>query len=306
MLLLAAFFVVYIGWGSTFLAARTIVLTIPPLLVTAVRSGIAGIILLLVATRNQPQLPRQGWGHAAIAGSLFFLGGHGLLMSGLTQVPSGIAAVIEAAVPAWILLFARLAGIATVGARQLAGIVVGMTGIALLSAPWEVGASAPISPTGSVEILVSGAAWGAGTVYLRRFRTALPANVTAAQALLCGALASMAVSGLLGEWNQVARTDWTPTVAAAMAYLIVVGSLLGFAAYNWLLGEVGPVTAGTYAFVNPVVAVLIGWWWAGEELTARVAIATAITLSGLYLLLVERRPLPPAPFHSPTQEAIES
>lgn len=279
---------VCVAWGSTFLAWKTAVHSIPPLLLVGLRCLSAGTLLWLLS-RVVGVGYRPRWGLAFIAGSLLFLGGHGALASGIRTVPSGVAAVIQATIPLWVLVLAYLVDRdARPGGLQMAGVVVGLVGVALLSAPWEVGGEA-MDPVGTGLLFAGALGWSAGTVLIRHSELArAPLRGTAMQ-LLAGGVVVLCASLLVGDPARVDAATFSVSSVGALAYLVIVGSLLAFLAYNWLLSEIPSTRVASYAYVMPVIAVFLGWGLAGEELTPRIILSTVITIVGVALVVTPGR-----------------
>lgn len=284
----AAFFVIYFVWGSTYLAGRVAVGTLPPFLVAALRSLAAGALLWGWTAATTGIRPLR-WAAALVPGILLFTGGHGLLMYGMRSVPSGPAAVISALVPIWILLLIWLTepGAAPTR-RERAGIGVGIAGVLLLAAPWRTGVG-ELDPFGVALLMASTLSWAAGTMVVRRQGRRDAVRQTVAMQLIAGGAVALAVSLALGETGAMAPYAFSFTALGALAYLIVGGSLLGVLAYSWLLKHVQAAKVTSYAYVNPVVAMLLGWAVVGEQVTGRMMLAAAIAVAGVALVLVPRR-----------------
>jgi drug/metabolite transporter (DMT)-like permease len=288
--MVAAFFVIYFVWGSTYLAGRVAVGTLPPFFVAALRSLAAGLLLWAwtAATTGIRPVP---WRSALVPGALLFTGGHGLLMYAMRTVPSGPAAVISALVPIWILLLIWLteAGPAP-SARECTGTAVGIVGVSLLAAPWRTGAG-ELDPFGVTLLMGSALSWAAGTVMVRRRGTHHAVRQAVAMQLIAGGALALAVSLALGETGTMAAAAFTLPAVGALAYLVVGGSLLGVLSYSWLLNRATPAKVTSYAYVNPVVAMVLGWALAGEQVSARMLAAAAVTVVGIALVLIPGAPV---------------
>jgi drug/metabolite transporter (DMT)-like permease len=309
----AALLALYFVWGSTYIAIRVLVETVPPLLGAGVRFVIAGAILYAVTTRQSgpgsraPLHPtRAEWRDAAIIGAFLLAGGNGLLNVGEVTVPSGIAALIVATMPMWVAVFGRIGFGMRVGALGAAGIALGLVGVAILV--WPTGDIGRLDPFGALVVLGSPILWAIGSLYSRRARhPASPLVAVAMQMLAGGAL--LVVLGLaFGELGGLRADRVTPQSLAALAYLIGVGSLVGYTAYGWLL-RVAPLSLiSTYAYVNPVVAVILGAIILGEPITPRTILAGAVILAAVAVIVWARgresaaaAAPPPAP-----EELVES
>lgn len=283
----AAFAAIYLFWGSNFLAIRVAVETIPPFLLMGARALVAGISLFGWAlVRREGRLRRRHWYGAAVVGTLLFLVGHGGLAWAQQHVPSGIAALLMATIPIWMVLLEwRLLQAPRPGAATWTGLALGLMGIALLVGSGRGGAAA--TPPGPALVLMASAfGWAAGSVGSRLVPT--PASVAAAtgQQLIAGGILLLAVAAASGELSP-------PPVASirsllAMAYMVVAASLVSFTAYVWLLRVSTPGRVSSYAFVNPVVAVFVGWAFGGEALTARTIVAAAVIVVGVVLIVTSR------------------
>lgn len=289
-----AFAAVYTIWGSTYLAIRFAVETMPPFLMAGTRFLIAGTILYALARRRGAAAPaRIHWRSAIIVGALMLLAGNGGVVWAEQTVPSSIASLMIATVPLWMVVLNWLGGDRirpTVGVAL--GVAVGMVGIVLLVSPGQ-GANGQALPTTGLLVLAAGSlSWAAGSLYSRH--ASLPGNAllgTAMEMLAGGALLFLA--GLAtGEAGQIAWQSFSARSVLAFLYLIVLGSLVGFTAYIWLLRNTTPAKVSTYAFVNPIVAVFLGWALGGEPLTARTLLAAAVIVGGVALITTyQPRPL---------------
>jgi drug/metabolite transporter (DMT)-like permease len=285
----AALATVYVVWGSTYLGIAVSIRTMPPLLMLAVRFLLAGLLLYVWARRRTPVRPTaMQWRDAAVSGGLLMLGGTGAVAIAQQSVDSGVVALLVGAVPLWLALFDRK----PLGTASLAGLALGFGGVALLVSP---GAAA--FSTAALVVMVGTMCWALGSLASRRAPHSEPLVGTAMQMIAGGAL--LVPAGLVhGELADVQVPSFESL--AALAYLVVIGSLVGFTAYTWLLRHARTSLVGTYAFVNPVVAVLLGWAVLGEELTTRTVLAGAVIVAGVALIVVgperrrRREPLPAA------------
>lgn len=285
----AALVAVYLAWGSTYLAARIAVRTAPPFLSSSVRFLIAGVLLYAWASRrgdrrgDRPTL-RQ-WGAAAVIGGALLVGGVGMVTWAVQTVPSGIAALIVATVPLWMVIIRGSALRERVTWREVLGIAVGFAGIALLVRPSSAGR---LDPAGIAAILVSTVSWASGSLYARR--APLPARplVGTAMAMLAAGVLAALVGIAAGEVGAVRLADLSVESILAVGYLIVVGSWVGFAAYTWLLRVARTSLVSTYAYVNPVVAVFLGWAILRESVTLRTLLAGAVIVLAVALIVSGR------------------
>ncbi|HEY8553919.1 MAG TPA: EamA family transporter [Burkholderiales bacterium] len=289
----AAFAAVYLVWGSTYLAIRIGVQKLPPALFAGSRFVAAGVLLAAYARLLRQPWPRgvREWRIIAVVGALLLVGGNGLVVVGSQWIPSNLAALIVATAALW------LAGFGTLGpqgeplSRQaLIGLLLGLGGVALLLRP-----SAVLSVEfvwGEVAVLGASLLWAAGSIYGKRQRPATPPLMSAAmQSLVAGSL--LFVTGLaVGE---AAVWEWSWSAGATLGYLVVFGSV-AFAAYVWLVHQVSPAALGTYAYVNPAIAVALGWWLLDERLDDLQLLGMATVLAGVVLVSTApaRAPAPSA------------
>ncbi|TNF72768.1 MAG: drug/metabolite exporter YedA [Acidobacteria bacterium] len=293
-MLIAAFAAVYIIWGSTYLAIRFAIETLPPFLMAGVRFLIAGGLLYLwVRWRGTARPERRHWVGATVVGGLLLLGGNGGVVWAEQTVPSGLAALMVATVPLWMVLIDWWRPGGTQPARiVLLGVVIGLVGMVLL-VDLEETRSGTVHGLGALVLILASLSWATGSLYSRRANLPRsPFLATAMEMVMGGALLTTAglATGELGSFDP-ARVSGRSV--AAVIYLIVFGSIIAFTAYIWLLRVVAPAKAGTYAYVNPVVAVALGWALAGEEVTWRTVIAATIIILAVVLITSHRRrPLP--------------
>jgi drug/metabolite transporter (DMT)-like permease len=286
--LIAAFTAVYVIWGSTYLARRFAIETLPPFSMAGARFLLAGALLLGWARIRGVGMPSRGQlRHAAVVGGLLLFGGNGAVVWAEQWVPSGLVALLVATVPFWmVLLDWTWAKGARPGIGIWVGIVWGLGGVALLVSGEEMGGGTALQLAGGLVVLGGALSWAAGSIYARTARIPTAPRLATALQMLWGGAFLLLAGGLTGEW-----TDWDPAGTSArsllaLAYLVVFGSLVAFAAYIWLLGATTAARVSTYAYVNPVVALMLGWALAGEPFTARTAYAATIILSAVVLLNV--------------------
>lgn len=291
VLVVLAFLAIHLVWGSTYLAIRFAVETIPPFIAVGVRQLTAGSLLLLwcLAKGERPTWPQ--WRASAVIGALFFLIGHGALHWAERKVPSGLCAVIIASEPMWVFLMSAAAERkwrmnATLGA----GLIFGLAGVGLLFQGKTL-QSAPGVLIAAFAVLIGAISWSIGIVYSRRSHLSGNPVLLSAMSMVSGGSMLLLASVLFGEWGWGGQggVSWTaisPRSLWALCYLIVFGSIVAFTAYNWLLERYSPTLVATHTYVNPVVAVLLGWWLAGEKVTLSMGVAAAMILAAI--LLVER------------------
>ncbi|GHC10917.1 drug/metabolite exporter YedA [Thermomonas carbonis] len=265
---------VYVIWGSTYLAIRfALEGGFPPFLLGGIRFTIAGALMYaLLRWRGMPAPTRAQWGNAVVLGILLMLLGNGMVNLAEQTVSSGMAAVAVASAPLWMGIFAAMRG-----DRPTRGEWVGL-GIGFIGVLWlNAGSSLSATPMGMLALLVATLAWSFGSIWSRG-RDLAPPFMNAAAQMLCGGVAMIVVGLLSGERMQALPT---PHALGAFAYLIVFGSWIGFTAYIWLLHHVRPALAGSYAYVNPAIAVLLGAWLAGERFGTHELVAMGVILLGV-------------------------
>ena len=286
---IAAFAAVYIIWGSTYLAIAFAIETLPPFLMAAVRFLIAGAILFAWSMTHSQRPPTlREWKAAVIVGGLLLLGGNGAVVWAEQTVPSGIAALLVAGTPCWMVLLEWLwKGSARPGARTATGLLLGFGGIALLVGPSVISDAAAIDPVGASVLLLGSLSWAVGSIYSRHAPRPHGALMSTGMQMLMGGSLLFLAGTLTGEWSRADLGEVSLKSALALGYLIVFGAIIGYSAYVWLLRVSTPARVSTYAYVNPIVAVLLGWALAGETFTLRMAVAAAIIVAGVALITLE-------------------
>lgn len=282
--------IVYVVWGSTYLAIAVADRTLPPLLMLAVRFGLAGALLygwsLWRGDVARARPGRREWTAAAIVGGLLLFVDTGGIAWAEQRVASGLTALLVATVPLFTAVLDRTVFGVRLSLGSLAGIAAGLLGVALL-----VGPSAHVDPVGAAVILGAALAWAAGSAYGRVAPLPRPPFLSAGMQMLCAA-AFLALAGAgLGELGNLRPSAVSLGSLAAFAFLVVFGSIVAFTAYGWLLRSEAPsVLVSTYAYVNPAVAVLLGWLLAGEAVGGRELAAGAIILASVGMLVLSRQP----------------
>ncbi len=296
MAVASALLIVYVVWGSTYLGIAIMIETLPPLLAAGVRYGTAGL-LLLGALVAQARLRRSAeaierptrahWRSAFIIGTLLLLGGNGGVVLAELYIPSGIAAVLIATMPIWLAVFDAVLSRRWPSGLVIGGLVAGIVGVAILLAPLEeVGR---INPIGVGLCILAEISWAAGSIYARRAPLPRSALLGTGLEMLAGGLALLLGGALLGEIGRTNVEAFSIRSLLALGYLIVFGSIVAFSAYTWLLANAPVSTVGTYAYVNPIVAVALGALILEEPITPRTLIATVIIL-GAVVAMVSGRP----------------
>jgi len=277
----AALATIYVVWGSTYLAIRVMVETMPPLLAAGVRFAVAGgIFWLVLRLRKGPAAMRVSAaqaGYAAVAGTLLCFGGNGLVTVAEQEVPSGLTALIIGAVPLIVVLLRSAEGDLP-ALPTLVGVAIGFVGLAVLVVPGDRPGDAPL--WGVLLILAAALSWALGSYFSPRMDLPADALVSTSLQMLFGGAGMLVVGSIAGELDEVHSDAFSTDSTLALLYLIFVGGLLAYTAYTWLLQNAPISTVTTYAYVNPVIAVLLGWAILDEEVTlAVVAGAAAIVVS---------------------------
>jgi drug/metabolite transporter (DMT)-like permease len=283
-LVIVSFLSIYVIWGSTYLAIRYAVETIPPLYTAGFRHLTAGTILLIWCIAKGLKPTRAQIRASVVIGFFFFLLGHGLLHWAEKIVPSGLASLLIAIEPIFVFLLSSAASRTwRLNGALLAGILLGLAGVGLLVSG---GASDSTSGSklGAVAILVGALAWSIGIIYSRQSKLSGSPLLLSALSLLSGAVMLITVATVAGEAKGFSIVQVTTKSWLALAYLILFGSVVAFTAYNWLLEHYSPTLVATHTYVNPVVAVLLGWAYGGEAITMKVAIAAAMVVGAVVLV----------------------
>jgi drug/metabolite transporter (DMT)-like permease len=289
--LIAAFVAVYVIWGSTYLAIRFAVQTLPPLLMASARFVIAGLIVLVWARfRDGEAWPSRGeWKVGWISGALLLLGGNGGVSWAEQRVPSGIAALLVAVVPVFMVLLEWLRpGGKRPSAAVFAGVGLGLVGLTLLVGPGALRGGERADGVGALVLVLASLSWAAGSLYTKFApKTASGTKSTGTQ-MLAGGLALLLAAIVAGEPAQLDLAHASTSSLVAFLYLLTFGSLIGFTAYVYLLAHTSAAKAATYAYVNPVVAVFLGWAIGHEAVTSRTMVAAAVILAGVAIITVTR------------------
>jgi drug/metabolite transporter (DMT)-like permease len=293
---LLAFAIIYLVWGSTFYAIRIGVNEVPPLLLAAMRFVVAGLALLVWTMARRVRLPTlRQWGSATLLGFMIFVIDYGLLFWAEKRVPSGIAAVILATIPA----FMSLSEIVLLRTQRLTGrlaiaLLIGIGGVAVLMIRSASLGGQPVDRTGALALIVAAVGWSIASALTRLLPLPESKVMSSGAQMLAGGLMLAIASAAFGEFRgfrfaAVSREAWL-----ALAYLIVAGSIVAFTAYVWLIHHESPTKVGTYAYVNPVVAVVIGYSLGGEPLGARTILGTALVLVSVLVITTAKAKKPVA------------
>jgi len=281
--ILLAFAIIYLVWGSTYLAIRIGVREMPPFLMAGFRFTAAGVVLYgWMRLQGTPAPTRRQWRGAIMLGTLMFLIDYACLFWAEQRVPSGIAAVILAAIPVAIALLE----ITFLRTQQLtlrlgAGLAVGILGVAFLMNPWSSMGEAPLDRAGVLALIVACWGWSIGTVVTKRLVLPSSKAMSAATQMLSGGVQLLLLAAIAGEFRNFHGQNISPAAWFSLLYLITAGSIVAFTAYVWLLHYESPTRVGTYAYVNPIVAVILGAALGGETVGRRTIVGAALILSGV-------------------------
>jgi drug/metabolite transporter (DMT)-like permease len=288
--LLAAFACIYVIWGSTYLAIRFAIETIPPLLMASVRFVIAGAVLYCWARIRGAQKPTlTQWRSAGIIGALLLLIGNGGVTLAEQRIPSSIAALIIATVPLWIVLQDWIwHGGARPNRRVVLGLALGLLGVLLLVGPGRVVGESAIDLLGVGILMISTTSWAAGSLFSRKADLPKSPLLATAMEMLAGGVLLLAAGVVTGEPARLNLDALSLRSVLALGYLTVFGSLVAFTAYVWLLRVVAPARIATYAFVNPVIAIVLGWWLAGEAFTLHTLVAASVIIIAVVLIITSQ------------------
>lgn len=287
---LTAFVAVYLVWGSTYLAIRYAVETIPPFLMGGARFLVSGAILYAwTRGRGAARPTSRQWRDAAVAGVLMLCAGNGAVAWAEERVPSGLAALIVAVVPLWMVLldWARPRGTRP-SLLTMVGVVVGLAGLIVLVGPTGINSAEHVELTPSIVLILGSLAWAAGSVYSRYGEHPESSALTTGMQMVAGG-GVLVVTGLAtGEGARLSLADVSTASWIGWLYLVTFGSLVGFTAYVYLLNAVSPAKASTYAYVNPVVAVILGWVIAHEPVTRSMIVGAAIILGAVAMITLSQ------------------
>lgn len=285
---LLAFATIYFVWGSSYLGVRYAIASIPPFLMGGTRFMTAGAILMLFTRARGASWPTvTNWRAAAILGALFFLIANGAVIWATQYIPSGTIAIMGATIPMWTVLFDWLVyRSARPGALMLLGVALGLVGVVILISPGNLAGGAPLYAPAAIALLIGPACWGIGSLYARGANLPQSPSMSTGMQLFVGGIFLLLVGIFTGE--QFDPSLVTLESVVAFVYLITFASIAAFSAFVWLLRVSTPARVSTYAFVNPVVAVFLGWLLGSEDLKLRTVIAASIILSGVVMIILYR------------------
>ena len=289
-LVLTAFALVYVLWGSTYLAIRIAIETIPPFLMAGVRFITAGGILYLwVRARGGPRPTRAHWRSAFIIGGLLLMLSNGGVTWAEQTVPSGITSLLVCTVPLWMVVLDWLFfGGGRPSPAIALGLALGLVGVVVLIGPGEIAHGGGVDPAGAAVLLAAPVFWAVGSLWSRRAHLPDPPFLAIGMEMLAGGALLLALGVAVGEWPRLHLAQVSARSAAALLYLVLFGALIGFTAYLWLLRVTTAARVATHSFVNPVIAVFLGWAVAGEPVTPRTVAASAIIVAAVALITLAR------------------
>jgi len=310
----AAFAALYLIWGSTYLGIRFAIESIPPLLMAGARFLIAGVVMFVIAIcQGASRSTLAEWRTALIVGACLLFCGNGSVTVAEQWVPSGLASLLVATVPIFITLLAWISGSAPRPRPMvLLGLAGGFAGVGILVGPTLTGPAAGGSHHAGVGMLIllwGDLLWSIGSLYSRRARSATSPFLSSAQTMLCGGALMMLAGFAQGEARDFDLRQVTAGSLGAFVYLVLVGAIVGYTAYIWLLRHCDPSKVATYAYVNPVIAVLLGTFFAGETLTLRTVAGAAVIIGAVAVVITaqqaqEKVPLPSRPqLHKRTESS---
>ena len=283
---LLAFAIIYFVWGSTFLAIRVGVREIPPLILAAMRFFTAGAALYTwIRARGERSPTAREWRSASLLGLVIFLFDYGLLFWAEQRVPSGIAAVMLATIPAF-MAFSEIIFLRTqrLTVRLVLALLIGIGGIMVLLAHSLNLGSAPIDKFGALALIFASISWSVASVISRKLELPDSKVMSAGTQMLAGGIFLALAAGALGEFHNFHPSAVSREVWLSLLYLIVAGSIIGYTAYVWLIHHESPTKVATYAYVNPIVAVLVGYFLGGEALSARTVVGTLFVLISVVVI----------------------
>lgn len=288
--LVLAFAAVYLIWGSTYLFIRFAIETVPPFLVGGIRFVVAGgAMYAWLRMRGASRPTAANWRSAFIIGPLMMTGGNGGIVWSEQFVASGVVALVVALVPLWMLLLVWMRSGPRPSVREWFGVTTGLAGVAMLVSTDGNPAHGGIGPLVALVLILSTLSWSVGSMIARDAPLPSSPLLATAMEMLAGGVGMLLIALVRGEYAQLAVSDVSWLSGLSIAYLGVFGSIVAFTAYKWLLTRVSPASVGTYAFVNPVVAVALGWAFASEPLTLRTVGAMVVIVGAVVTITLRPR-----------------
>ncbi|GAB1487821.1 drug/metabolite exporter YedA [Opitutaceae bacterium] len=288
--LIIAFATIYIVWGSTYLAIRVAVETMPPFAMAATRFLIAGTLMgSMLLLRGAAWPTARQWRDNVVVGLFLLLGGNGLVVWAEQFIPSGVAALLIGIGPLFIVLIEWVwPGGTRPSTTTIAALIIGLFGVAWLAAPWESASSGGLHIGGVIALIMACALWSLGSIVSRHAKSGAPPLVAASLQMLGGG-AGLTVAALAhGDFARVDLGAITPHAWISFIYLIIFGSLVGYSAFAFLIKHSQPARVATFAYVNPVVAVFLGWFFLDEPITARTLVASAIIITAVMIITLQK------------------
>jgi drug/metabolite transporter (DMT)-like permease len=302
-----AFSIIYFVWGSTFLAIRVGVREVPPLILAALRFSIAGLALYAwISARGEAQPTAREWRSASLLGLIIFVFDYGLLFWSEQRVPSGVAAVMLATIPVFMalseIIFLRTQRLTL---RLVVALLIGILGVAVLMAHSLNLGGAPVDKLGALALIFASISWSIASILSRKIPLPQSKLMSSAAQMLTGGILLTILAAALGDFHNFHPAAVSRTVWFSLLYLIVAGSIIGFTAYVWLLHHESPTKVGTYAYVNPIVAVLVGYFLGGEELTTRTILGSLCILVSVIVIttMPAKKPAPAAQLEGAVETA---
>ncbi len=296
--LILAFAAIYLIWGSTYLGIRVAVETMPPFLMAGARFIFAGVLLFtFLKLRGAPWPTAEQWRANAIIGTFLLLGGNGLVAWAEQVIPSGVTALLIGVGPLFIVLTEwAWPGGTRPTALTFVALLLGLAGVAWLAAPWENAAQGGLHPAGVVALLAACLFWGIGSIYSRHAKHGADPFLASSLQMLGGGAALTLTALVRGDFVNFRLGAIAPHSWLAFAYLVAIGSLVGFSTFVWLMKHSTPARVATYAYVNPIVAVILGWLILHEPIGPRTLVASAIIVGAVAIITVQKNRAPrPAP-----------
>lgn len=290
ILLIAAFAAVYILWGSTYLAIKYAIETLPPFLMAGSRFVFAGVVLMIWARLSKDyERPKAAhWKTSFVVGTLLLLGGNGGVVFAQHYISSSLAALLVATEPFWIVLLSWLwLGKSRPNLKTVLGIAVGFFGVWLLINGQTTNSAANIGSMqffGAIAVMLAALSWATGSIYGLRSPVPKSSILTAGMQMFSGGMVLLVVSLIMGEWSTFSISQVSARSLYGVIYLMIFGSLIGYTAYSWLLKNAQPEMVATYAYVNPIVAIFLGWLIAGESFTGQMLIGAGVIVGSVMLI----------------------
>jgi drug/metabolite transporter (DMT)-like permease len=289
LIIVLALISVYLFWGGTYLGMKFAIETMPPFLMAGIRFSVAGWILYIAyRIKGEKQPTFEEWKNAGIVGTLLLLGGNGVVAWAEQQVPSSIASVLIATVPLWIISFGYLGGAKKPSIGSIVGIIFGLCGIGILVWNSSKISSQAANIGGILALIFASISWSAGSIYSRKAKLPSAPLLSTGVQMIVGGILLIIAAAFRGEYRGFRITQISNNSWIALGYLIVFGSLVAYSAYIWLLKNAEPSVVSTYAFVNPFVAVFLGWLLAGEKIGANALVAAIFIIVAVIIITLFR------------------